>query len=176
MFTLGQPRGTGLDQGGRVERSLGPSSSSLSPLSSSSYSWKATRQTNAERQTHNTITQVYTCLNNLVERQGKANKSTTPRAALPLPWVGFEPTTLYSLGERATKATQLVGVRIYNTTQGRPQTRHSTLSLSTYMHTQHETRHYSTLRHLRKTTQHNTRKTSNQAQYTLTQYVHAYTT
>ena len=36
-----------------------------------------------------------------VERQGKANKSTTPRAALSfqrkeeeLPWVGFEPTTL----------------------------------------------------------------------------------
>ena len=41
-----------------------------------------------------------------VERQGK---STTPRTALSfpsekeeLPWVGFEPTTLCSLGERST--------------------------------------------------------------------------
>ena len=58
---------------------------------------------------------------NEVERQGKANKSTTPSAALSLqrkeeelpwvgfqrkeeelPWVGFEPTTLCSLGERST--------------------------------------------------------------------------
>ena len=44
-----------------------------------------------------------------VERQSKANKSTTPRTALSfqrkeeeLPWVGFEPTTLRSLGERST--------------------------------------------------------------------------
>ena len=62
-------------------------------------------------------------LGSKVERQGKANKPTTPRTALKeeLPWVGFEPTTLGSLGERstnlATRATQLVGVRIYNTTQ-----------------------------------------------------------
>ena len=45
-----------------------------------------------------------------------------------MPWVGFEPTTLCSLGECstnwATKATQPVGVQIYNTTQdkGKPQT------------------------------------------------------
>ena len=46
-----------------------------------------------------------------VERQGTANKSTTPRTALSfqrkeeeLPWVGFEPTTLCSLGERTSKA------------------------------------------------------------------------
>ena len=45
-------------------------------------------------------------LGNEVERQGKANKSTTPRTTLSferkeeeLPWVGFEPTTL---GERST--------------------------------------------------------------------------
>ena len=64
-------------------------------------------------------------LGNEVERQGKANKSSTPRTAQrkeeELPWVGFEPTPLCSLGERstnlATVATQLVGVRIYNTTQ-----------------------------------------------------------
>ena len=44
-----------------------------------------------------------------VERQGKANKSTAPGTALSfqrkeeeLPWVGFEPTTLCSLGERST--------------------------------------------------------------------------
>ena len=43
-----------------------------------------------------------------VERQGKANKSTTPRTALSfqgkeeLPWVGFESKTLCSLGERST--------------------------------------------------------------------------
>ena len=44
-----------------------------------------------------------------VERRGKANKSTTPRTALSfqrieeeLSWVGFEPTTLCSLGERST--------------------------------------------------------------------------
>ena len=43
-----------------------------------------------------------------VERQGNG-KSTTPRKALyfqrkeeELPWVGFEPTTLYSLSERST--------------------------------------------------------------------------
>ena len=43
-----------------------------------------------------------------VERQGRANKSTTPRTALrfegkeeELPWVGFEPTTLYFLGKRS---------------------------------------------------------------------------
>ena len=60
-------------------------------------------------------------LHNEVERQGKANKSTTATTALSfqrkeeeLPWVGFEPATLCSLGERstnlATRATQLVGV------------------------------------------------------------------
>ena len=44
-----------------------------------------------------------------VERQGKTNKSTTPRTALSFqrkeeefPWVGFEPTTLCSLSERST--------------------------------------------------------------------------
>ena len=44
-----------------------------------------------------------------VERQGKANKSTAPRTPLSfqgkdeeLPWMGFEPTTLCSLGERST--------------------------------------------------------------------------
>ena len=44
-----------------------------------------------------------------VERQGKANKSTTPRTALSFqrkeeefPLVGFEPTTLCSLSERST--------------------------------------------------------------------------
>ena len=43
-----------------------------------------------------------------VERQGKVNKSTTPRTAFSfqrkrgeLPLVGFEPTTLCSLGKRA---------------------------------------------------------------------------
>ena len=42
-----------------------------------------------------------------VERQGKANKSTTPRTVLSfqrkeeLPWVGFEPMTICSLGERS---------------------------------------------------------------------------
>ena len=45
-------------------------------------------------------------LGNEVERQGRANKSTTPRTALSLeeelPWVGFEPTILCSLGERST--------------------------------------------------------------------------
>ena len=48
-------------------------------------------------------------LSNEVERQGKANKSTTPRTGLSfqrkeeeLPWVGFEPTILCSLGERST--------------------------------------------------------------------------
>ena len=50
-------------------------------------------------------------LGNAVERQGEANKSTTPRTALSfqrkekvLPWVGFEPTTLCSLGERSTNS------------------------------------------------------------------------
>ena len=44
-----------------------------------------------------------------VERQGRENKSTTPRTALSvqrreeeLPWVGFEPMTLCSLGEGST--------------------------------------------------------------------------
>ena len=50
-------------------------------------------------------------LGNEVERQGKARQSTTPRTALSffiqrkeeeLPLVGFEPTTLCSLGERST--------------------------------------------------------------------------
>jgi hypothetical protein len=43
-----------------------------------------------------------------VERQGKANKSTTPRTALSfqrkeeeLPWVGFEPMKLCGLGSKA---------------------------------------------------------------------------
>ena len=51
----------------------------------------------------------------------RANKSTTPRTALSkeeLSLVGFEPTTLCSLGECsanwATRGTQLVGVQIYN--------------------------------------------------------------
>ena len=35
-----------------------------------------------------------------VERQGKANRSTTPRT--PLSELGFEPTTLCSVGERST--------------------------------------------------------------------------
>ena len=52
-------------------------------------------------------------------RKAKTNMSTAPRTAL-FSRVGFEPTTLCSLlGEhstnRATRATQLVGVRIYNT-------------------------------------------------------------
>ena len=41
--------------------------------------------------------------------KGKAKKSTTPRTTVfspskkkELPWVGFEPTTLCSLGERST--------------------------------------------------------------------------
>ena len=42
-------------------------------------------------------------LDNEVDRQGKANKSTTPRTALSFQRkeeeVGFEPTTLCSLGE-----------------------------------------------------------------------------
>ena len=45
-------------------------------------------------------------LGNEVERQVKANKSTTPRTAQrkeeELPWVGLEPTTLCSLGEHST--------------------------------------------------------------------------
>ena len=45
-------------------------------------------------------------LGNEVERQSKANKSTTLRTAQrkeeELPWVGFETTTLCSLGERST--------------------------------------------------------------------------
>ena len=52
-------------------------------------------------------------LGNEVERQGKVNKSTTPRTALSfqrkeeeLPWVGFEPTALCSLGERSTMHTR----------------------------------------------------------------------
>ena len=47
-------------------------------------------------------------LGNEVERQGKANKSTTPRTALSfqrkeeeLPWVGFEPMTLLMFVARA---------------------------------------------------------------------------
>ena len=47
-----------------------------------------------------------------VERQGKTNKSTTPRTALSfkrkeeeLPLVGFEPTALCSLGERSCTST-----------------------------------------------------------------------
>ena len=46
-------------------------------------------------------------LDSEVERQGKANKSTTSRTALSfggkeeeLPWVGFEPTTLCILSKR----------------------------------------------------------------------------
>ena len=72
-----------------------------------------------------------------VERQGKANKSTTPRTALSfqrkeeeLPWVGFEPTTLCSLGERSTNQGNSAGRG--NTTQGKPQTTvlwHSKLSM-----------------------------------------------
>ena len=55
----------------------------------------------------NTSTYTSQQLGSEVERQGKANKSTTPRTAQrkeeeELPWVGFEPMTLYSLGERST--------------------------------------------------------------------------
>ena len=56
----------------------------------------------------NDVTCMSQQLGNEVERQGKANKSTTPRTALSfqrkeeLPWVGFEPTALCSLGEHST--------------------------------------------------------------------------
>ena len=78
-------------------------------------------------------------LGNEVERQGKANKPTTPRTALTfqrkaeeLPWMGFEPTTLCSLGKRSVYQLSYLG----NST-GRG------------LNLQHNT------------TQHNTRQTSN---------------
>ena len=61
--------------------------------------------------------------------KGTANESTTPRKSCQ-PCVGFEPTTLCSLGERSTNwATRLVGVRIYNTTQYKTEEESSLVSL-----------------------------------------------
>ena len=69
----------------------------------------------------------YTCENyEVLHRKAKAQQTNQLHPGQlffnkELPWVGFEPTTLCSLGERstnwATRATQLVGVRIYNTRQ-----------------------------------------------------------
>ena len=89
------------------------------------------------------IKQSSSCVNNKVARQRQSkhtqgssyfsltqnryfSKEKKSKKEEELPWVGFEPTTLCSLGERssnsATRETQLVGVRIYNTAQHKAST------------------------------------------------------
>ena len=72
------------------------------------------------------------CLNE-VERQGKANKPATPRKTLRAALGGIHTHDTLRLGERSTnsattRATQLVGVRIYNTTQQKKTSNHCAMA------------------------------------------------